>query len=118
MTKEELLELVSETDHEIILADGLEDAFIGIARRCASLPVAVYDYEKAVEVLVTRDGITDEEAREHLDYNTLGAYVGEQTPWFVVVSAARGSSASSPQTECPSPRQVEPSRRRRSRPSR
>jgi len=83
MTKDELMALLAEMDDEIILADGFEDAFVGIAERCSSLRVAVYDYARAVEVLMKRDGSTHEDAVEYLDFNVLGAYVGEQTPWFI-----------------------------------
>ena len=86
MTREELVESLSESlsgYEDILLADGFEDAFVGIAERCGSQPVAVYDYEKAVQVMVQRDGATEEEAREYLDFNVLGGYVGEQTPWFI-----------------------------------
>jgi hypothetical protein len=30
-----------------------------------------------------RDGMTEEEAFEYLEFNTLGAWVGEETPMFV-----------------------------------
>ena len=45
--------------------------------------VAVYDVDKCVQVLVDRDGMTHEGADEFLDFNTLGAYVGENGPLFV-----------------------------------
>jgi hypothetical protein len=34
---------------------------------------------------VERDGMSETEAEEYLHFNVLGAYVGEQTPWFVTV---------------------------------
>jgi hypothetical protein len=36
-----------------------------------------------VGVLVTRDGMTPEDAEEYLAFNTLGAYVGPATPLHV-----------------------------------
>lgn len=48
--------------------------------------VAVYDYDKCVEVLVARDGMTHEEADEFLSFNTLGAYVGENGPLYIVTA--------------------------------
>jgi hypothetical protein len=86
MTREEISSLADEHDLEdVLLADGFEDAFIGFAERCAAKPVAVYDFAKAVDALVKRDGMSEEEAEEYLHFNVLGAYVGEQTPWFVTV---------------------------------
>jgi hypothetical protein len=85
MTREEIAELAEGYD-ELLLADGFEDAFVGIAERCGSKAVAVYDYELAVRALTDRDGMSEEEAREYLDFNVLGAYVGETTPWFITTS--------------------------------
>lgn len=85
MTRDDIAALASDHDFEVLLADGFEDAFIGFAERCSSSPVAVYDYANAVKILVNRDGMSEEEAEEYLQFNVLGAYVGEQTPWFVTV---------------------------------
>jgi len=65
-----------------LLADGFEDAFIGYFWRCGKPVVACYDYEKCVRILIKRDKMTDEGAREFLEYNTVGAWVGEGTPAF------------------------------------
>jgi hypothetical protein len=43
----------------------------------------VYDLNKCIEVLVDRDGMSQEEAVEYMDFNVLGAYVGEETPIFL-----------------------------------
>lgn len=42
----------------------------------------IYDYEKLVKAFMDTDGMTDEEAREWIDYNTLRAlpYAGEKAP--------------------------------------
>lgn len=85
MTRDDIAALASDHDFEVILADGFEDAFIGFAERCISQPCAVYDYARAVQILVNRDGMSEEEAEEFLQFNVLGAYVGEQTPWFITV---------------------------------
>lgn len=85
MTREEIDTLAADNNLEAILADGFEDAFIGFAERCGSGAVAVYDFANAVKVLMGRDGMSEEEAEEYLHFNVLGAYVGEQTPWFVTV---------------------------------
>ena len=83
MTRDEIGAYVSEHNEEALLADGLEDAFIGVAVRCGQPTLAVYDVEKCVKVLMERDGMTDEDAREFLDFNTLGAWMGEGTPLFL-----------------------------------
>ena len=45
--------------------------------------VVVYDYEKCIEVLISRDGMSYSDAMEYMDYNVVGGYVGENTPMFV-----------------------------------
>lgn len=59
--------------------DGFDEAFIGYATRMSG-DIAVYDYEKMVKVLISRDKMTVEEAMEFVDYNCQGSWVGEQTP--------------------------------------
>ena len=66
----------------VLLADGLEDAFIGVS--CGFGPSkAIYDWDKCVDVFMNRDKMTYEEAVEWIDYNVTGAYFGEQTPEFI-----------------------------------
>lgn len=72
-----------EANPEALLADGLEPAYVGHTVNHHHAVVAVYDYGKCVETLVQRDGMTDEEADEFLQFNTLGAYVGENGPLFI-----------------------------------
>jgi hypothetical protein len=71
----------------MLLADGFEEAFIGEALRSGfDERVAAYDYGKCLEILKKEDGMSDEEAEEYFHYNTLGAWVGEQTPVFIDTS--------------------------------
>lgn len=74
-------------DNPPLLADGFELAFIGCTQTIANgyLPVEVYDRQKCIEILVERDGMTREEAEEFFEFNTAGAYVGPQTPLFIVL---------------------------------
>lgn len=71
-----------ETDTEILLADGFEKALLGVGRQFNKY-AAVYDYEKCIQVLVERDGMTREDAEEFFGFNVVGAYVGENTPIFL-----------------------------------
>ena len=67
----------------MLLADGFEKAFMGIAiPNPNSEEVAVYDYYKCIEILKDRDGMTDEDAVEFFYYNVVGSYVGAFTPIF------------------------------------
>ena len=72
-------------DPQVLLADGLDDAFIGIGCAFNAVPVAIYDRDKVIEILMTRDVMTYEEAWEFFEFNISGAYVGESTPIFMSV---------------------------------
>lgn len=83
MTPAEIKERLAEENSEALLADGLEGALVGIGHRCGQPALAVYDCERIIDVLVERDGMTREEAAEHMDFNIVGAWVGENTPIFL-----------------------------------
>lgn len=67
------------------LYDGFDHALIGAAERCGSEPVAVYDLSMMITMLCARDGMTLADARDYIDYNIIGAYIGEDTPWILTV---------------------------------
>jgi hypothetical protein len=75
--------LVDElADGEMLVADGLDAAIIGITEG-VSEPVVAYSYDKCIEIFRTRDGMTEEDALEHMSFNVTGAYVGKRTPIFI-----------------------------------
>jgi hypothetical protein len=81
MTEEELKTLIYyETDEEIMLMDGFEEAFVGFSRRCGQPTLATYSYIKMLQVLIERDDMDVEEAGEYIEYNCAGAWMGELTP--------------------------------------
>ena len=87
MTKEKLNEIVEEMlgeDENIQLADGFENAFLGISRQFYNKPIAVYDREKCIDILMEDMSNEEaEEAEEYFEFNVQGAYVGESTPVFM-----------------------------------
>ena len=46
-------------------------------------PVLVYDAEQIRENLMKRDGMSFEDAREYIEFNIEGAYMGVRTPVLV-----------------------------------
>ena len=66
-----------------LLADGFEDAIVGVGRQGPSQELTIYDYDKCVDILKGQ-GITDEEAREYFDFNVQGSWVGPGTPIFLM----------------------------------
>lgn len=59
MSKEELLEV------EAVLFTGWDDAIVGVTDEGQ----AVYSYDLILETLKERDGLTDEEAQDWIEYN-------------------------------------------------
>ncbi len=66
----------------MLFADGFDDCIIGVADAIA--PKVVYDKQMMIEELMSQ-GMEDIEAIEYLEFNTWGAYVGEQTPLYIYV---------------------------------
>jgi hypothetical protein len=77
-------EYLDERDESALFADGFGEAIIGLGGQFNKGPFVVYDQQKVLEILMERDGMTAEEAEEFFDFNVAGAWVGEQTPVFVV----------------------------------
>lgn len=86
--KQQLEELRDENP-DALLADGFEEAFMGIARRFNTPLLAAYCYEKCILILMERDGMTFREATEFFDFNVQGAWVGENTPVFIQTEPIR-----------------------------
>lgn len=84
ITRESIDEYLSEMDESALLMDGFDEACIGFSRRINEPLLAVYDYDKMVAVLMERDGMDYDEASEYIDYNCVGAWVGERTPIIVM----------------------------------
>lgn len=78
MDKEHLMEILAE--EECLTADGFEEALVGCTY--GANVVAVYDINKMVEILM-EEGSDYDDAVEFLDYNVVGAYLGEKTPLYV-----------------------------------
>ncbi len=76
--KPEMLQWIIDQGGEgALTVDGFDDAILGMAG-----DRVVYDYDLMVKVLVD-SGDTWEDAVDHLGYNVVSAYVGEQTPLFL-----------------------------------
>ena len=67
-------------DETILLADGFEQAFIGIARQF-NKPFAVYDRQKCIKILCNE--MCYQDAIEYFQYNVEDSFVGDNTPAFI-----------------------------------
>tara|TARA_Y100000310_G_scaffold64178_1_gene59727 strand:+ start:7581 stop:7835 length:255 start_codon:yes stop_codon:yes gene_type:complete len=78
------IEKVSEINPEALLADGFNDAIMGMCMQFGQLPIVAYDYEKCLKILQERDNMSRSEAEEYMDYNVIGAYMGLYSPVFIM----------------------------------
>ena len=108
----QLADYLMNIEDDIVMADGLSDAFIGIGSVGPNgKTVAVYDSMKIIESLM-QQGMSQEEALEFYEYNIAGAYVGEKTPFFMVKIPREMWDMSKPCSE-PEATTVVPKRRRK-----
>ncbi len=77
------LDYAAEINPDIITADGFESCVLGVAQRFGMDLVVAYDYDKCVALLMSRDGVSREEAIEYMEFNVTGAWVGKGTPVFI-----------------------------------
>jgi len=70
----------------MIKLDGFDDAIIGpaiVLLENETVSRLVYDAEKIRGILIVRDGMDFDEAREFIEFNIEGAYMGKGTPVLV-----------------------------------
>jgi hypothetical protein len=83
VTRDDIDAYLAERGETVLLMDGFDEALIGFSQRINEPLLAVYSYNVMVDVCVFRDGMSYEEAEEYIEYNCIGAWVGEQTPIIV-----------------------------------
>jgi hypothetical protein len=81
MTTVEADKLLKEREENVMFADGLEEAFMGIGYHF-NTPIAIYSKSKAIQCFIDQ-GMDEEQALEYFDYNVVGANVGDKTPIFL-----------------------------------
>lgn len=87
ITRQHIVQFVEEIlpDESILLADGLEGAFVGIGQQFNTY-VAVYDRDACIRILAGNMGSSEDrfsDAEEYFEYNVVGSNVGPQTPIFL-----------------------------------
>ena len=76
-------EHLRELNPDAYVAKGMEGAYIG--HSYGERPIAVYDYEECVSILMSQTSMTRLQAEEKLQASTIPDVVGENLPVFVVV---------------------------------
>ena len=95
MIVDDLIDWISDYNEEALLADGFEQAVLGMCERFGHNPVVAYDRDKCIEILMddfAQDIDEDDDpyitAVEYFTFNVLGSYVGENTPVFLTLYKA------------------------------
>jgi len=78
--KENHKEHIADINSEALFADGFDDAIVGYD--AVGFRV-VYDYDKCSDILMKRDGMTEHEAHEFMEFNVVSAYIGDVGPIFI-----------------------------------
>ena len=73
---------ISDEYPDLLKADGFDEAILGVVQRIG-IEAICYDLNKVIEILMTRDGMDEEEAWEYYQFNIANAWVGESTPLFL-----------------------------------
>ena len=79
MTSESIGDFVDEC---ALTYDGFDSAIFGIAIRPCHNTVVAYDFNLMVKQC-EKDGMSYDEAIEYIDFNIVGAYMGEGTPIII-----------------------------------
>jgi hypothetical protein len=69
-------------DQHVLVADGFEEAFLGFGMQF-NTRLAVYNKRKCINILIERDGLTEQQAHEAFEFNVANSYVGPHTPIFL-----------------------------------
>ena len=67
----------------MLKADGFNEAVIGSITSYGRSETVLYSTQKILEIMVDRDGMTEEEAMEFFDFNIIGSYNGDGMPSFL-----------------------------------
>lgn len=79
LREEQIMSVLEE--NKALLADGFAPALMGHTH--GTNPVAVYDYEHCIKILMDRDGMDCVNAIDYMEFNVIGAHHGEKTPLFI-----------------------------------
>jgi hypothetical protein len=99
MTRDEVEELLADSNPEALFMDGFDDAIIGIAERPNLGPIVAYDEEKIIDILIAQmepdlgdlDGrdefdVKVEMAFDYYGYNIKSTWMGENTPIIITTN--------------------------------
>jgi|TARA_B110000908_G_scaffold136268_1_gene161398 hypothetical protein len=79
-----MIDYIDENAEGAVILSDLDDAIIGVVEEFGNGPRILYSTEKIIQILIDRDGMSEEEAVEYYGFNILGMFAGEQNPVFLV----------------------------------
>ena len=82
MTRDEIEDLYSDDEPEILFADGYDEAILGTTWDGERTRVG-YKVEEMLNILMERDEMTYDEASEYFDFNIAGSNMGVYTPLYL-----------------------------------
>lgn len=87
-TRAALSAYAEEMDIELLFfepPDLFDAAIVGLVHGFGQEPAVLYD-EGLVLAAMVKGGMSENDAQEYFDFNTIGAYVGPATPRFLMVN--------------------------------
>ena len=64
-------------------ADGFDEAIIGSITSYGRGETVLYSTQKILEIMMERDGMTEEDAIDFFHFNVIGSYNGDGMPAFL-----------------------------------
>ena len=80
MKREQLERWLEAQDFSVLLADGFDEAFIGV-EASDDVHRAVYSIENCISILCRT--MMEDDAKDYFYFNTMGSYFGACTPIFI-----------------------------------
>ena len=67
----------------MMTADGFDEAIVGSITSYGRGETVLYSTQKILEVMMERDGMTEEDAIDFFHFNVIGSYNGDGMPAFL-----------------------------------
>jgi hypothetical protein len=84
--RQEIVDDYGDRDFLFLSEPEFDEAILGVSHRIGQEDVIAYDYNKVCDVVAKLIGDDDiMTVMEYVEFNVMGAYVGERTPIFVDV---------------------------------
>jgi hypothetical protein len=81
--RDTIRDTIAENNPEALFADGWDECILGVCYNPGRGNLVVYDGDAMIDLMITRDEMSYEEAVEYFEFNIEGAWVGERTPIFL-----------------------------------